>query len=38
MQGYGRLTMNNGKGEYVGEFARNLKVGHGKMKTETGEY
>ncbi len=30
--------MQNGKGEYVGEFSRNLKVGHGKMKTETGEY
>jgi len=30
--------MSGGKGEYVGEFARNLKVGQGKMKTETGEY
>ncbi len=38
MEGVGRLTMSGGKGEYYGTFSRNLKVGRGKMKTETGEY
>jgi hypothetical protein len=33
MEGHGKLTMSNGKGEYIGEFSRNLKVGHGKMRT-----
>lgn len=30
--------MKSGQGEYVGLFSRNLKVGQGRMKTETGEY
>jgi hypothetical protein len=38
MEGHGKLYMKNGKGLYEGEFSRNLKVGHGKMITETGEY
>lgn len=30
--------MKPGQGEYVGMFSRNLKVGQGRMRTETGEY
>lgn len=33
MEGQGKLVMEKGKGEYIGEFSRNLKVGHGKMRT-----
>ncbi len=36
MEGQGKLFMRPGQGEYVGMFSRNLKVGQGRMRTETG--
>lgn len=38
MEGHGELKMDKGQGHFAGEFSRNLKVGKGKMVTETGVY